>query len=81
MTPEADHDLAWSELAKLALWEGNDQTASAAIAEGLRWRSELEPSRALSQYTSPLYALTLRLAADQAERAAARRSTDQLAEI
>jgi len=63
------------------LWEGNDQAASAAVAEGLRWRAALAPDRTLSQYTSPWYALTLRLAADQAERAAARRAADDLAEI
>jgi DNA-binding CsgD family transcriptional regulator len=65
----------------LALWEGDDQAASAAIAEGLAWRARLEPGRALSQYTSPLYTLALRLAADQAERAAARRAVDELARI
>jgi DNA-binding CsgD family transcriptional regulator len=63
------------------LWEGNDQAASAAVAEGLRWRAALGPDRGLSQYTSPWYALMLRLAADQAERAAARRAADDLAEI
>jgi tetratricopeptide (TPR) repeat protein len=80
-TPAANRDPAWAERAELALWEGNDQAVSAAIAEGLRWRTEMEPSRALSQYTSPLYGLALRLAADQAERAAARRATDELAQI
>jgi DNA-binding CsgD family transcriptional regulator/tetratricopeptide (TPR) repeat protein len=80
-TPAADRDPAWAERAELALWEGNDQAASAAIAEGLRWRTKMEPSRALSQYTSPLSALALRLAADQAGRAAARRATDELAQI
>jgi DNA-binding CsgD family transcriptional regulator/tetratricopeptide (TPR) repeat protein len=79
--PAADCDPAWPQRAELALWEGNGQMASAAIADGLRWRAGLEPSRALSQYTSPLYALALRLAADQAERAAARRATDELAKI
>jgi DNA-binding CsgD family transcriptional regulator/tetratricopeptide (TPR) repeat protein len=79
--PAADRDPAWQARAELALWEGNDQAASAAIAEGLRWRGRLKPSQELSQYTSPLYALALRLAADQAERAAARRAADELAEI
>ena len=80
-TPAADRDPVWAQRAELALWEGDDQAATAAIAEGLRWRTEMEPSRALSRYTSPLSALTLRLAADQAERAAARRATDELAQI
>jgi DNA-binding CsgD family transcriptional regulator/tetratricopeptide (TPR) repeat protein len=77
----ADRDPAWQERIELALWEGNDQAASAAVADGLRWRAALAPDRSLSQYTSPWYALTLRLAADQAERAAAHRAADDLAEI
>jgi DNA-binding CsgD family transcriptional regulator len=80
-TPAADRDTAWPERAELALWQGNDQEARAAIAEGLGWWAAPESSRALSQYTSPLYALALRLAADQAERAAARRATDELTQI
>jgi DNA-binding CsgD family transcriptional regulator len=80
-TPAADRDPAWAHRAEMALWEGNDQTASAAIAEGFRWRTKMEPSRALSRFTSPLSALALRLAADQAEHAAARRATDELAQI
>jgi predicted ATPase/DNA-binding CsgD family transcriptional regulator len=80
-TPAADRDPAWPQRAELALWEGDDQAASAAITEGLGWRARLEPSRALSQYTSPLYALALRLAADQAERAAARRAAHDLTQL
>jgi DNA-binding CsgD family transcriptional regulator/tetratricopeptide (TPR) repeat protein len=79
--PAADRDTAWPERAELALWEGNDQAASAAIVEGLRLRAGLEPSRVLTQYTSPLYALALRLAADQAERAAARRAAHDLTQL
>jgi len=79
--PAADRDPAWAHRAELALWEGDGQAASAAIAEGLRWRTKMEPSRALSRFTSPLSALALRLAANQAERAAARRAADELAEI
>jgi DNA-binding CsgD family transcriptional regulator/tetratricopeptide (TPR) repeat protein len=77
----AARDPAWQGRIELALWEGNDQAASAAVAEGLRWRGVLGPDRSLSQYTSPWYALTLRLAADQAERAAARQAAEDLAEI
>jgi DNA-binding CsgD family transcriptional regulator/tetratricopeptide (TPR) repeat protein len=80
-TPAANRDPAWQARAELALWEGNDQAASAAIAEGLRWRASLKPGQELSQYTSPLYALALRLTADQAERAAARRAADELTQI
>jgi predicted ATPase/DNA-binding CsgD family transcriptional regulator len=77
----ANRDPAWQARAELALWEGNHQAASAAIAEGLAWRAGLEPNPAPSQYTSPLYALALRLAADQAERAAAQRAADELTQI
>jgi DNA-binding CsgD family transcriptional regulator len=80
-TPAADRDPAWPQRAELALWEGDDQAASAAITEGLGWRARLEPSRALSQHSSPLYALALRLAADQAERAAARRAAHDLTQL
>jgi DNA-binding CsgD family transcriptional regulator/tetratricopeptide (TPR) repeat protein len=80
-TPAADRDPAWQARAELALWEGDDQAASAAIAEGSDWRVGLEPSRVLFQYASPWYALALRLAADQAERAAAGRAADELAEV
>jgi DNA-binding CsgD family transcriptional regulator/tetratricopeptide (TPR) repeat protein len=74
-------DPAWPERVELALWEGNATAASAAIAEGLGWHAVLESGRELSQYTSAWYALILRLAADQAERAAASRAADDLAEI
>jgi DNA-binding CsgD family transcriptional regulator/tetratricopeptide (TPR) repeat protein len=77
----AGRDPAWPERVELALWEGNATAASAAVAEGLGWHALLESGRELSQYTSPWYALVLRLAADQAERAAARRAADDLAEI
>jgi predicted ATPase/DNA-binding CsgD family transcriptional regulator len=77
----AGRDPAWQERAELALWEGDDQAATAAIAEGLAWRAGQEPSRALSRYASPWYPLALRLAADQAQRAAARRAADELAQL
>jgi hypothetical protein len=48
----AEHDPAWQERIELALWEGNDQAASSAVAEGLRWRVALGPDRGLSQFTA-----------------------------
>jgi DNA-binding CsgD family transcriptional regulator/tetratricopeptide (TPR) repeat protein len=77
----ANRDPAWQARAELALWEGDHHTASAAIAEGIGWRAGPEPNPPLSQYTSPWYALALRLAADRAERATAQRAADELTQI
>ena len=75
-------DPAWLERAELALWERNHEAASAAVAEGLGWRPiTSRPEGGLSHHSSPSYALALRVAADQAERAGSRRATDELAEI
>jgi DNA-binding CsgD family transcriptional regulator/tetratricopeptide (TPR) repeat protein len=75
-------DLAWLERTELALWERDNEAASAAVNEGLHWRRiPFGPDGGLSHHSSPLYALALRLAADQAERAAGRRAADELAEI
>jgi DNA-binding CsgD family transcriptional regulator/tetratricopeptide (TPR) repeat protein len=75
-------DLAWLERTELALWESNNEAASAAAAEGPRWRrSTSGPDGRLSHHSSQFYPLALRLAADQAERAAGRRAVDELAEI
>jgi DNA-binding CsgD family transcriptional regulator/tetratricopeptide (TPR) repeat protein len=82
LSPPNDLDPAWHGRAELALWEGNDEAAGVAVAEGLRWRRATPRSDwGLSPHTSPWYALALRLAADRAERAAASRSADQLANI
>jgi DNA-binding CsgD family transcriptional regulator/tetratricopeptide (TPR) repeat protein len=75
-------DLAWLERTELALWESDNEAASAAVAERLRWRRmTFRPDGGLSHHSSPFYALALRLAADQAERATGRRAADELAEI
>jgi DNA-binding CsgD family transcriptional regulator/tetratricopeptide (TPR) repeat protein len=77
-----DRDPAWVGRAELALWEGNVEAADAVLAEGLSWgHTASRPGWALSPHYSPWYALVLRLAADQAERAAARRAADELAEM
>jgi predicted ATPase/DNA-binding CsgD family transcriptional regulator len=81
LSPPAVPDPAWVGRAELALWEGNDEAASAALAEGLRRHATPRPGWGLSRHVSPWYALALRLAADQAERAIARRAVDELAEI
>jgi DNA-binding CsgD family transcriptional regulator/tetratricopeptide (TPR) repeat protein len=74
-------DPTWLVRADLALWERDQEAASAAVAEGLRWRAAWASNAGLTQHAGPWYALALRLAADQAERAAARRAADDVAEI
>jgi DNA-binding CsgD family transcriptional regulator/tetratricopeptide (TPR) repeat protein len=81
LSPPDVPDPAWVGRAELALWEGNAEAASAALAEGLRRHATSRPGWGLSRHVSPWYALALRLAADQAERAVARRAVDELAEI
>ena len=70
----------WWGPAELALWQGRHDEAGAAGAEGLRWCAERDPDRTLLQRTSRWYALALRLEADRAERAAARRAPEEVAE-
>jgi DNA-binding CsgD family transcriptional regulator len=66
-------------VAELALWQGHHGEAEGAVAEGLRWWSECDPEAALPQLFAPWAVLALRLEADRAERAAARRLPDQVA--
>ena len=74
-------DWAWLWLAELALWEGHDDEAAEAVGQGLRWLGERDPDGTFPQRSSPWYSLALRLEADRAERAAARRATEEVAEI
>jgi DNA-binding CsgD family transcriptional regulator/tetratricopeptide (TPR) repeat protein len=69
----------WWGPVELALWEGRDDEAGAAVAEGLRWCAERDPDGTLLQRTSRWYALALRLEADRVERAAARRAPEEVA--
>jgi DNA-binding CsgD family transcriptional regulator/tetratricopeptide (TPR) repeat protein len=69
----------WWGPVELALWEGRHDEAGAAVAEGLRWCAERDPDGTLLQRTSRWYALALRLEADRAERAAARRAPEEVA--
>ena len=69
----------WWGPAELALWEGRHDEAGAAGAEELRWCAERDPDRTLLQRISRWYALALRLEADRAERAAARRAPKEVA--
>jgi DNA-binding CsgD family transcriptional regulator len=69
------------EPAELALWEGRHDEAGAAVAEGLRWLVERDPDGTRAHYRSLWYPLALRLEADRAERAAARRMPEEVAEV
>jgi DNA-binding CsgD family transcriptional regulator/tetratricopeptide (TPR) repeat protein len=66
-------------LAELALWEGRHDDARAAVDEGLRWYAEVDPEGVVPLMLIPWYTLFLRLEADRAERAAARRAQAEVA--
>jgi DNA-binding CsgD family transcriptional regulator/tetratricopeptide (TPR) repeat protein len=70
----------WLGLAELALWEGRHDDAATAIDEGLRWYAEVDPGGAIPLVLIPSYTLLLRLEADRAEQAAARRAPEEVAE-
>jgi DNA-binding CsgD family transcriptional regulator len=69
----------WQGLAEFALWAGRQDEAATAVAEGLRWWAERDHDPAHPDY-SGLYPLALRLEADRAERAAARRAEEEVAQ-
>jgi DNA-binding NarL/FixJ family response regulator len=75
---------AWIPLvgrAELALWEGRDDDAAMAVAEGLGWCEEHDPEGVLLHASSIWYWYALRLAADRAGRAAANRASEEVAEV
>jgi DNA-binding CsgD family transcriptional regulator/tetratricopeptide (TPR) repeat protein len=80
LSPTALSGAAALSLAELALWEGRHDDAEAAVADGLHWYAQRDPDGRLPQYSASWYALALRLAADRAERAAARRAAREAAE-
>jgi ATP/maltotriose-dependent transcriptional regulator MalT len=70
-------DWAWLAQAEFALWAGYEDEAATAVAEGVRWwveRDRLNPNY------SVWFPLALRLEADRAERAAARRANEEVTE-
>jgi DNA-binding CsgD family transcriptional regulator len=69
--------LTWLGPAELALWEGRDEEVATAIAEGQRWFAERDPDKSLPHRAILWYPLILRLEADRAERAAARRAANE----
>jgi len=79
LTLRLESDLVWHAMAELALWEGRDDEAGVAVAEGLRWWAERDPDGTFSDLSSLWYPLVLRLEADRAERAAARRAPEEVA--
>jgi DNA-binding CsgD family transcriptional regulator/tetratricopeptide (TPR) repeat protein len=81
LSPPYFEDWAWLSLAELALGEGQDDEAAEAVNQGLRWFAKRDPDGTFPQRSYPWYPLALRLEADQAERAAARRATEEVAEI
>jgi DNA-binding CsgD family transcriptional regulator/tetratricopeptide (TPR) repeat protein len=80
LSPPASHEPAWRGLAELAIWEGRDNEAHQVLAEWQHWCAEVDPEGVLPQLSLPRYGLALRLEADRAEQAAARRSLEHVAE-
>jgi DNA-binding CsgD family transcriptional regulator len=79
LTPRARQWSVWVGRAELALWEGHHHQAATAVAESLAWIAEQDPEAVPAQLSCLCYAPALRLAADRAELAAARRATGDVA--
>jgi DNA-binding CsgD family transcriptional regulator/tetratricopeptide (TPR) repeat protein len=73
-------DVAWLGLLELAVWQGCHDQAAVAITEGLRFWAERDAEGTFPFMSSPWYSLALRLEADRAEHAAARRAVQEVAE-
>jgi DNA-binding CsgD family transcriptional regulator/tetratricopeptide (TPR) repeat protein len=80
LSAPSDRGEAWLGLAELALWEGRHDDAATAVDEGLRWYAEVDPEGLASLGLIAWYTLLLRLEADRAEQAAARRAPEEVAE-
>jgi DNA-binding CsgD family transcriptional regulator len=65
---------------ELALWEGRHDNAGTTLAEGQRWFAEVDTEGTAALGWTPWYVLALRVEADRAERAAARRLPEEVAE-
>jgi DNA-binding CsgD family transcriptional regulator/tetratricopeptide (TPR) repeat protein len=77
--PPAEQWSVWVGRAEMALWEGRHDQAATAVAEGLRWIAAREPEGVPAQLSCLCYGPALRLEADRAEWAAARRRADDIA--
>jgi DNA-binding CsgD family transcriptional regulator/tetratricopeptide (TPR) repeat protein len=80
LSAPSDRGEVWLGLAELALWEGRHDDAATAVDEGLRWYAEVHPEGLVSPGLITRYTLFLRLEADRAERAAARRAPEEVGE-
>jgi DNA-binding CsgD family transcriptional regulator/tetratricopeptide (TPR) repeat protein len=80
LSPPAEQWSVWVGRAELALWEGRQDQAATAVAETLRWIAEQDPEAVPPELLCRCYAPALRLEADRAELAAARRRADGVAE-
>jgi DNA-binding CsgD family transcriptional regulator/tetratricopeptide (TPR) repeat protein len=79
LSPPAEQWSIWVGRAQLALWEGRHDQAATAVAETLRWIAEQDPEAVPAELLCLCYATALRLEADRAELAAARRRADDVA--
>jgi DNA-binding CsgD family transcriptional regulator len=81
LSPPYLRDSAWLGQAEFALWAGRQDQAATAVAEGLRGWAERDPdSTQTHPDDSEWYPLALRLEADRAEQAAARRAIEEVAD-
>jgi DNA-binding CsgD family transcriptional regulator/tetratricopeptide (TPR) repeat protein len=79
LSPPFFRGSVWDGRAEFALWAGRQDEAATAVAEGLRWWAERDHDAAHPDYVR-WYPLALRLEADRAEQAAARRAVEEVAE-
>jgi DNA-binding CsgD family transcriptional regulator/tetratricopeptide (TPR) repeat protein len=79
LSPPAEQSWVWVGRAELALWEGRHDQAATAVVKGLRWIAAHDPEGVPAQLSCRCYAAALRLEADRAEQAAARRKAGDVA--
>jgi DNA-binding CsgD family transcriptional regulator len=79
LSPPYLRDSVWLGQAELGLWAGRQDQAATAVAAGLHWWAERDHD-AIDPDDSLWYPLALRLEADRAEQAAARRADEEVAE-
>jgi DNA-binding CsgD family transcriptional regulator len=80
LSPPYLGDSVWLGQAEFALWAGRQDQAATAVTKGLGWWVERDHDDPVRPDYSLWYPLALRLEADRAERAAARRAIEEVAE-
>jgi DNA-binding CsgD family transcriptional regulator len=81
LSPPYLRDSVWLGQAEFGLWAGRQDQAATAVAAGLGGWAERDPaSTQIHPHDSLWYPLALRLEADRAEQAAARRAIEEVAE-